>query len=344
MRSKVSRRNFLKLCAVLGLSGLGFRPFSGFDDNNKDNDLARVTIRSVSVHVQPDEKSRILFQRFRDELINVYYEVKSEHGPGYNPYWYRVWGGYIHRANLQRVRAKFNTLAEYIPEGGQLAEVTVPFSQSFIYTSFTGWKPIYRMYYESVHWVTGIDEGPDGEPWYRLKDELLSIEYHVPALHLRMIQPQELTPITPDVPHSQKYVVVNRHTQELTCYEYGEVVKNTRVSTGLPRFPEGEIPWETPRGEFNVFSKMPSKHMGEGRLTGNPEDYELLGVPWTVFFEKTGVAFHGIYWHQDFGIPRSRGCVNMLTEEAKWLFRWVTPISEPNDIERRGFGTKVIVL
>ncbi len=344
MSTRLSRRDFLKLCAAAGLSSLAFRPFSGLDDNSERSDLARVTIRSVSVHSQASDQSRILFQRFRDELLNVYYEVESEFGPGYNPVWYRIWGGYVHRANLQRVKVKYNPLAEYIPEGGQLAEVTVPYSQALRYSSFAGWQVLYRMYYESVHWVTGIDEGPDGEPWYRLKDELLEIEYHVPALHLRMIPPEELTPISPDVPHHKKYIVVNRHTQEMTCYENDEVVMQTRVSTGLPRFPEGEIPWETPRGEFNIYSKMPSKHMGDGRLTGNPEDYELPGVPWTIFFEQTGVAFHGTYWHQDFGIPRSHGCVNLVTEEAKWLFRWVLPVSEPGDIERRGFGTKVIVL
>ncbi|MEN4010873.1 MAG: L,D-transpeptidase [Chloroflexota bacterium] len=343
MATRISRREFLKLCAAAGLAGLAFRPFSGFEEDNQKNDLIRITIRSVSVHAEPNDKSRILFQRFRDELVNLYYEVESEAGPGYNPVWYRVWGGFIHRANTQRVRVQYNDIASFIPDGGQVAEVTVPYSQVMRYSSFSGWQPYYRLYYESVHWITGIDEGPDGEAWYRILDELLNIEYHAPAYHFRMIPPEELAPITPDVPHHKKRIHISRARQTMTCYENDQVVFQTRVSTGLNYKPEGEIPWETPQGEFNIQSKMPSKHMGDGRLTGNPEDYELLGVPWTMFFEQTGVAFHGTFWHQDFGIARSRGCVNLRSDEAKWLFRWTLPISEPGDMERRGFGTRVIV-
>ncbi|NIV94533.1 L,D-transpeptidase family protein, partial [candidate division KSB1 bacterium] len=47
------------------------------------------------------------------------------------------------------------------------------------------------------------------------------------------------------------------------------------------------------------------------------------------FFVETGVALHGTYWHNNFGWPMSRGCVNLRTEDAKWLFRWTVPKSEP---------------
>jgi hypothetical protein len=163
----------------------------------------------------------------------------------------------------------------------------------------------------------------------------LEVEYHVPAHHLRLIPPEEFAPISPDVPSHRKHVEVDLYRQQLTCFERNEPVFQTKISSGLSYKPEGELPWNTPKGEFNVYSKMPSKHMGNGRLTGNPEDYELPGVPWTSFFEQTGVAFHGAYWHDDFGVPRS--------DEAKWLFRWLTPVNEPWEEEKRGFGTRVVV-
>jgi hypothetical protein len=84
---------------------------------------------------------------------------------------------------------------------------------------------------------------------------------------------------------------------------------------------------------------MPSKHMGEGRLTDNLEDYELVGVPWTAFFDPRGYAIHGAYWHNNFGVPMSRGCINLKPDEAKWLFRWLTPVSEAHAVDTRGFGT-----
>ncbi len=83
--------------------------------------------------------------------------------------------------------------------------------------------------------------------------------------------------------------------------------------------------------------------MGNARLTDNLDDYILLGVPWTSFFVETGVALHGTYWHNNFGWPMSRGCVNLRTEDAKWLFRWTVPVSEPSEWEKTGYGTQVIV-
>ena len=78
----------------------------------------------------------------------------------------------------------------------------------------------------------------------------------------------------------------------------------TKVSTGIPdrRTDPEIIPTDTPTGEFHVYSKMPSKHMGDGQITSDLEAYELPGVPWTTFFAQNGVALHGTYlahqfWH-----------------------------------------------
>ena len=90
--------------------------------------------------------------------------------------------------------------------------------------------------------------------------------------------------------------------------------------------------------------------MGDGSLASDIDAYELVGVPWTSFFTETGgYAFHGTYWHDNFGVPMSRGCINMRPAEAKWLFRWAFPLSSPGDFEvpskvdRRGYGTPVVI-
>ena len=31
------------------------------------------------------------------------------------------------------------------------------------------------------------------------------------------------------------------------------------------------------------------------------------------------------YWHDDFGTPRSHGCVNLAPNDAAWLFAWTKP-------------------
>jgi lipoprotein-anchoring transpeptidase ErfK/SrfK len=125
-------------------------------------------------------------------------------------------------------------------------------------------------------------------------------------------------------------------------------VYQARVSSGIPssRPTDNDIPTETPKGRFNIYSKMPSKHMGDGNLMQgdfNLDAYELVGVPWTMFFHRldTGYALHGTYWHNNFGWQMSHGCVNLRNADAKWLFRWSTPPNYPAEVEKTGFGTQV---
>jgi lipoprotein-anchoring transpeptidase ErfK/SrfK len=343
-----SRREFLKysMIATGALTSQAFRPFYYPLDEQRSNNIARVTTESISVYSEPSDKSRILYQRTRDELINIYDEVISDDGPAYNPLWYRVWSGYVHSAYLQRVEIKFNPVQKNIPETGVLAEITVPLTQSMRLRKPYGWEPLYRLYYQSTHWITAVEEGPDGNLWYKLLDELLEVNYHVPAEHLRIIPPDELLPITPEIPSHKKRIEVSIGYQTVRAFEYDQLVFETKMSSGVPnRNPDPDaIPTDTPKGKFNIQSKMPSKHMGDGRLTSELFAYELPGVPWSCFFEpKTGVAFHGTYWHYNYGLQMSHGCVNLKPEEAKWIFRWSTPIADASTIETRGFGTPVIV-
>lgn len=354
MGTKLSRRDFLKLSA-LGLTSLAFRP-SLNEPSSMEMDIARVAISratgslstpSVSVYSQPSDKSKILYQRYRDELVHIYYEVTSEDGPSYNPLWYRVWRGYIHSAHLEIVKSRLNPILPSVNPKGQLTEVTVPYTKSLRFTKAYGWEPLYRLYYGSLHWIMDVSEGPDGEPWYRIEDEMdKSYTYFVSAPHLRPILANEYAPLSPDVPPEAKKIEVSIARQMLTAYEDDKIVMQTKISSGMsmPNPPPGMIPTDTPTGTFHIQSKMPSKHMGDGQLSSDLYAYELPGVPWVSFFEpETGVAFHGTYWHNNFGTQMSHGCINMRTEEAKWIFRWATPVNAPEDWEKRGYGTEVVV-
>jgi lipoprotein-anchoring transpeptidase ErfK/SrfK len=140
-------------------------------------------------------------------------------------------------------------------------------------------------------------------------------------------------------------IEVNVGTQVLTAHEADSMVLQTNISSGIPagRPSPKVFSTKTPTGEFRILEKYPSKHMGNGSLFAGPEDYELPGVPWTAFFTEAGHAFHGTYWHDNFGTPMSRGCINMRIEEARWLFRWVHPAHTPGAISDRGPGTRVII-
>ncbi len=344
---RITRRGFLKLGAV-GLGGLAFLPLTqsppGLVITASTATLARIAIASVSVQSQPWDQSQILYQHYRDEIVNLYYQVISDKGPTWNPVWFRVWGGYIHSQHLQYVSYLYNGVASSIRPEGQLAEVTVPVVNPMISKPNGVWEPNYPLYYQSVHWVVDVVEGPDGSPWYQLKEPWDGRMYAAPANFLRLIPDEELTPISPDVPAEKKRIEVSLAQQTLTAYEGDQIMLQTKISSGLNRaVPDGEIPWNTPVGAWRITSKMPTQHMGNGNITSDVAAYELLGVPWCCYFHVNGNATHGTYWHNNFGVPMSHGCVNMRTQDALWIFRWSNPVWQPGTREQKGNGTPVIV-
>jgi lipoprotein-anchoring transpeptidase ErfK/SrfK len=347
--SPLSRRAFLRL-GLLSLSGLAFRPGFSREDPRQPSLMGRVTIDSIDVRALPDSESEIVGQRFRDQIITLYSRLEAEKGPAYNPTWYRIWGGYVHSAYIQLVKFSTNPPVNQLDHIAHLGEISVPMTEAFTYSRFAGWEPVYTLYYETTHWITGVEEGPDGSAWYKMTSELDKyLHYFVPAVHVRWITNEEISPLSPQIPSNEKRIEVDIQNQTLTAYERDTQVLQTKVSTGLPSnqpIPEGT---RTTRGRFNIGSKSPSKHMGSLLTSGAPGSYTLPGVPWTSFFiPEYGVAFHGTYWHNNFGLPMSHGCVNMRNADARWLFRWSTPVYEGQATEEiewdvRGFGTQVHV-
>lgn len=346
-KRKLTRRDFLKLSG-LSLGGLALYPAgSTGGDQRFPADalgLVRVAVKHIDIYKLPDYKSEVTGSRGRDELLYIYDKIDSPMGPAHNPRWYQIEEGYVHSAYLQPVETRLNEILYSLPRERQLAEVTVPLTLSWRYTDFYGWQPLYRLYYQSVHWVTGAGWGPNQQPWYQITDDLLKLPYHVPAQHLRFIAPEEITPLSQDIPAHKKHIIVDRREQTLTATEDKDVVLHTKISTGLPYGePENGIATITPLGDFNVQVKLPVRHMGNGNLTSDIEAYELPGVPWVSFFHKTGVGFHGTFWHDNYGREMSHGCVNMKPDEAKWLWRWVTPVSNHIDWSIIGRGTSILV-
>lgn len=286
----------------------------------------------VSIHKLPQEDSVIMYQRAYNDIISVYDEVVGPDGPSWNPIWYRCWGGYVYSGYLYEVKYELNSLGKPNRPTGQLAEVTVPYTRSLLWGKQLGWIPEYRLYYRSTHWVMDVIEGPDKKPWYKIKDELIEVELAVPTEHLRLIPDTELSPISPDVPASEKRINVSLSQQHLEAFEGDNRVFETKISTGGP----------TPEGVWNIQTKMPSKHMGNANLTSDIYSREWMGVPWNAFFELTeGMATHGTFWHSNFGTMMSGGCINMRMDDAKWLYLWSTPVCQPDAWTTTGYGTPI---
>jgi lipoprotein-anchoring transpeptidase ErfK/SrfK len=106
-----------------------------------------------------------------------------------------------------------------------------------------------------------------------------------------------------------RWIDVNLSAQRVTAFEGAEPVNEFIVSTGTSAHP-------TVSGQFRIYIKLRSSAMsGPG--------YYLPGVPFTMYFYK-GYALHGTYWHSNFGVPMSHGCVNFRTSDAEWLFNWAS--------------------
>ena len=123
-----------------------------------------------------------------------------------------------------------------------------------------------------------------------------------------LVPTQSAPPAFPeDMDEDDKWIDIDLSDQRLYAYKGNTLLRSFLVSTGTWQYP-------TPVGEFAVWIKLRYTDMrGPG--------YYLPDVPYTMYF-YSDYGIHGTYWHNNFGTPMSHGCVNMITEEAAWLFDW----------------------
>jgi lipoprotein-anchoring transpeptidase ErfK/SrfK len=375
MHRNLSRRDFLKLAGV-GLGTLAFNPFkplgfaypqAQFPEGER---LGRV-FSKIDVRSEPSFNAPSVGVMYDDNIV-VWQQDLITRGTVdqniINQRWVRAPEGYIYAPHLQPVKNLPNTPLTAMPNGqtGFWAEVTVPYVNMLlegpaisphIKALVEGNFPI-RLYYSQVVWVDSIAQNgadivyrfnenggnhPAGYTGGGYGDLLWG-----PATAFRPLTPEDVSPINPDVDPAIKKVVVDRteNYQTLSCLEGNVEVYFCRVSTGQYRDSYGNPVTEylTPLGEHTTWRKAISIHMSGG-TTGS--GYDTPAVSWTTLFSGEGYAIHGAFWHNNFGVPRSHGCVNCLPEDAKWIFRWATPLNslDQGDMVAEGMtnGTHVIV-
>jgi lipoprotein-anchoring transpeptidase ErfK/SrfK len=181
-----------------------------------------------------------------------------------------------------------------------------------------------RVYYGQLFYIDQIKVNEDEQVFYRVNPNYFGgvDMFWVPAEAMRPIAENELVPISPEV--ENKKIIVDISHQSLSCYEGVREVFYCRVSTGakFDMYGNAVDKWSTPVGMHKVTRKYISLQMSGG-TTG--AGYDLPGIGWTSIFVTGGVAIHSTFWHYDYGVPRSHGCVNVLPEHAKWIFLWSQP-------------------
>lgn len=341
LNPQLTRREFMKLVSAGTLA-------YALKDLRIDHALAapapkqgRITFSGIPLYDAPGFLANKIDYFGTDKVVDITsIKEDGEQGNPYNQVWYQINGqGYTYSGWIQPVETNYQKPVFQIPDAGQVGEITVPFSitrkDPYVYA-----ENGYRIYYGTTHWVKRVVVTRDEKSiWYEIYDFFLKKNLYVSAHDMRLVPNDELTLLSPEVPGEEKKIVVDLSTQLVTAFEGEKLVFSERCSSGV----KGT---DTPKGEFRTYHKGPSVHMtNEGDALENESVYSLPGVPWCSFFTGAGNAFHGTYWHNDYGRPRSHGCVNLPSAASKFIYRWTQP-NVPADsdyIHRPGEGTRVQV-
>ena len=327
--NKLTRRNFLKIGAV-GLSSIYVRPWLKWAELQSDwpdaERMGRVCKGTVYVRSRPLVDGPVVKEIYDDAIVVWLRNVVGENPGTGSSQWVETPDGFIYAPRIQPVENHPNQPVSSLPDSplgkGMWVEVTVPYVNLEIANPPVRAKgfDLLRYYYSQVLWVDDMKTDDDGKVLYRINEKYgYGDLFWAPAEAFRPITVEEIAPISPDV--QDKLIQVDLNYQTLTAYENKKEVFFCQVASGGKYDKDGNPSdtWSTPVGQHPIYRKLVSLYMS-GPVTGN-----WCGVAWTSFITGEGVAVHSCYWHNDFGVPRSHGCINLRPEDAKWVFRWTHP-------------------
>ena len=305
-------------------------------------------IQSTAIYQEPSAASSRVAVYARDQSLPILGEVRAPFS-AHNDLWYESSEGYAHSAWILPVRVypeqPFIQATDSFGFWGQVAQVH---TEGYTAPSTSSARK-YRFYGGTIYRVMDSYRDEAGTEWYKVFDDYpprqRTNHQWVLAKDIRRVPRSEMLPIHPFV--GDKRIEIDLQAQHLDCYEGDELVFSTAIASGRPGL-------NTPRGNHCVTLKQPSRHMSnvpyaemrEGDRLVPGDIFDLPGIPWVVFFDLAGTAIHGVYWHNDFGVRRSSGCVNVSIDAASWIYRWVHPIGGYRDDFIRSncqVGTPVIV-
>ncbi len=331
MTRKFTRRDFIRLSSisVVGLAALpklnGRALAAGASASRVTREserLGRVTAPSLQLMSRPGPHGERIEHLWRDDIVPIYREVVGEGWYPHNHVWYEVPGGYVYSSFMQPCEHVLNTPVAEIDREGVYAEISVPMAQALKNPNENS-ELTYDLYYAGVFLLDErYEDDETGQIWYHILDENYKPMW-VKAEYLRIFDPKDVAPISADV--EDKRIEVDLRRQRLSAFEGETEVFRTIISSGREFFGTDGVGTGnalTQAGSYPVWSKRISRHMSGGTAD---DGYDLPGVGWVVYFGSNGEAIHSTYWHNDYGRPRSAGCLNCTPEASRWLFRWTTP-------------------
>ena len=349
MKRDLSRREFLKASVQAALGG--FITVNSLINNplvtNVDPTsplLGRVFHHDTIIYKEPSFSSQVKQYLKMNEVLPLGNEVMGDAINAHNHSWFEVPNyGYLPANSIQPVRRQITAVRDHIQANRELGVISVPYTQAWTTDPSKASEEDYQLFfYGSTHWIVGVYSENNGDIYYKVREDRWGDIYYVEANHVALLNEDDLLPFSTDVPPEEKMIEVIIEDQMVIAYEYGKAVFMSIASTGIL---DDGIDLSTPPGSYHINYKRPSRHMVHTDLIGdNDNDNELYGVPWVSYFTSSGIAFHGTYWHNDFGTQRSHGCVNLPIQAARWIYLWSQPVVPPSQEKFvSNKGTSVIV-
>jgi lipoprotein-anchoring transpeptidase ErfK/SrfK len=163
--------------------------------------------------------------------------------------------------------------------------------------------------------------------WYRIDGGRYAGARVHSSLVRRIAAPPASATMPRVPPENGTWIVVNRRSSTLTLAQNGAPVFATYVSLG-------NAASETPNGQYATFGKYKFHDMTSTSVENPRRPYDIPNVPSTMYFKQGGFAIHGTYWHDDYGLPHSEGCINLTITDGAYVFEQTQP-TVPADVNAR---------
>ncbi len=121
----------------------------------------------------------------------------------------------------------------------------------------------------------------------------------------------------------EHWIDINLSQQTLVAYAGTRPVFATLISSGKSSKIKDKD-HSTPIGTWRIREKHITTTMdGDGTAAGDLP-YSIEDVPYVMYFFRS-YAVHGAFWHRNYGVQMSHGCVNLSPLDAKRLFFLTDP-------------------
>jgi hypothetical protein len=182
--------------------------------------------------------------------------------------------------------------------------------------------------------VVELVQGEDGEPWYRLNDDVAGGKAPRGAaffVHNSFVRVPRVdfhpTSANPDRTPPRWFEADLVQPAILTAYEDGNAIWSSLAL-------HGRKPDLTPEGDHKIIWRVARETMTSERVyppipRNAPGGYYLENVLYTQYFSSSGAAIHYNYWSSNWGYSGSHGCLGLPLAESKWAWDWAqtgTPV------------------